>query len=198
MTWNIAIIVLLPAILVIWIYNRLVRNRNLVSFGGIANTNPQSRLARRDTWLYQPQTQALFRTYGQGCAGAAGIPTLYRPNQAGNHPWIGQTFRIGLRNLPNISTVPAFLMFGGDPDLACPGLPLPLALGILGAPGCALETCSTLSAPITQQAQFLVPIPLDPILIGIALHTQAVALDPTANALGACFSNRGDLTIGAK
>lgn len=137
-----------------------------------------------------------FTPVGTGCAGSAGTPLLFAPNP----PMVGTSFPLVLSNLP--PTAPTILALGFS-NTSWQGLPLPLDLGILGAPGCTVHTSvdAMLFAVNTSGTAFIslqIPSTLTPSTAGPLLHSQGVVLDPTANALGLALSNAGSLTIGIR
>jgi hypothetical protein len=71
-------------------------------------------------------------------------------------------------------------------------LPLPIDLGPLGMPGCALHVAPDITIPVFNvngSADVTINLPNEPRMIGMRFYDQALTLDPTANALGAVLSN---------
>ena len=79
------------------------------------------------------------------------------------------------------------------------GLPLPLDLGSVGAPGCALLVALDATANTTGMAggtaQIPLSIPDDMSLGGVTLHLQWVVVDPPANPLGMTVSDALAVTV---
>jgi hypothetical protein len=147
-----------------------------------------------DHWEYGPVHPAGYSAFGAGCAGTAGTPTLSTVGL----PWLGDTLGIVLNALP--SGAPALVELGLS-DTAWAGLALPLGLGAIGMPGCALlvspdDWCSATTSGTTAVCP--IPIPLDVGLLGARFFNQGVVLDPGANALGLTVTNGGAGTIGAR
>ena len=150
-------------------------------------------ITMNDTWEYGPTHGARLTTYGAGCAGSAGIPTLTAPRP----PWLGEFFTIRLGSLP---AGPAVVMLG-DSSSAWGGVPLPLRLDPLGMTGCSLLANPLLLLPVLQSsgsgtASFVTPG--NAALLGGSFYTQAFVVDPQANLFGATVSNAGAGRIGGR
>ena len=148
-------------------------------------------LAMADTWEFELGAGASYTTYGAGCAGSRGVPTLAA--QAGSLPQVGQTLQVDIGNLPFTGLVFLFL---GLSDTAYGPTPLPYSLGPHGAAGCSI-LCSG-EAPyilpnLLGSAAWQWTIPNAP---GLPFYNQAFAFDPPANALGITASNAGHGVIG--
>ena len=123
-----------------------------------------------------------------GCAGSANIPGSLSP-VVGQAPVIGQTYTLRVDNAP-----PSALAFGFlDVDATqFQGVPLPIDLTPLGAPGCNLYVGPTLTQPLVPGAGFLawsVPVPNDPLISGTLVYQQVAFVDPSLNALGLTTTN---------
>ena len=70
-----------------------------------------------------------YVTFGNGCAGSLGVPGLLA-----SRPAIGQTLQLTLNNIPSL----ALVLFGAS-NTSWSGGPLPLDLGVIGAPQCFLR-----------------------------------------------------------
>lgn len=145
----------------------LPTTNQVVKFGGfVAAPNTTS----NETW------QLGGATFGIGCAGTNGVPTL-----TANAAVIGQTLQMNITGLePSINL--GFLALGtsrvGGVDL-----------GFLGAPGCLAYTTPDLLLSVVGAAgtaNFTWPVsgPL-----GAWLFTQGLVFDPTANPFGLTTSN---------
>jgi len=168
-----------------------VRNRTVL-FGGINGpVNGTQVFSLADTWELELGAGASWSSFGTGCAGSRGVPTINA--QGTSLPRIGQTFELHVGNVP--FTGPVFLFFGLSNTNYGP-TPLPFPLNCLGAPGCSV-LCSgeelivltnVLGSAVWQRA-----IPSFP---GLTFYNQAFAFDPAANALGLTTSNGGQGVIG--
>jgi hypothetical protein len=79
------------------------------------------------------------------------------------------------------------------------GIPLPLSLAGLGAPGCWLrQSLDDIQVTTTSggAASIVYPTPSDPALAGLSVSFQWANLDSSANALGASFSASRRVTFG--
>jgi len=148
------------------------------------------------TWEYGPVDPASYGPFGSGCAGSAGTPALAAA--AGQLPWIGEGFTLELTNLPPST---AALVLTGDSRTSWGAIPLPLALGAVGMPGCSLYVSGTLVLPAAAaggRGVLTLAIPGDQVLVGAPLYNQAFIADPSANPLGVTSSNAGEAKIGSK
>jgi hypothetical protein len=162
----------------------------MVMFGG--DTGPGT-LFVGTTWEYDLGTVAVWQSYGSGCPGGAGPPTL-NPYQ-GSLPKLGIPFVLELANVPG--TTAAFTL--GTSHQQWHGQPLPLDLTALGMPGCSLLASADVSlivAAAAGRATCSLPVPATTALTGAALFAQCFALDVTANAFGAVVSNAGRAVLG--
>jgi len=98
-------------------------------------------------------------------------------------PTMGQTFAVAFTGLPyNV----AFALIGTSRTTSALG-PLPLDLAPFGAPGCMLRVDPLLGGVTTGsngQAVFATAVPNDPAFLCLPFFGQALAFDPTANAVG--------------
>lgn len=133
-----------------------------------------------------------YRTFGTGCPGALGIPTVAAAT--GSLPKLGSTFIVTAGNLP----VGVGLMLTGLSNTVTSGsLPLPLPLAALGWPGCDLVVDPLLTDTIVgagNTANWSLPLPLANVLIGFQFYNQAASLDPGPAFLS--FSNGGGARVG--
>ena len=170
-----------------------VRQRSVV-FGGVTNTGVNGA-----TWEYYHPAPATYVTFGSGCAGRAGVPLL---SVAPDHlPWLGTTFRVDLSNAPPLTA--AALVWGFSRTLVGPGpIPLPLNLGILGAPFCNLLVDPVLSpsiaTDISGNGSVSRALPDNAALIGLMVYDQFAVFDLTANALGLVLSRAGGAMLTIK
>lgn len=121
---------------------------------------------------------ATFNTFGSGCAGSLGVPTLTASGSGS--PQIGTTFSIDFNNLPNGVGI---LTTGFSNTVAFGSVPLPFALAGNGFPGCDL-----LVDPLVGQflvgagntATWSLAIPNSTSYVGLSFYHQGVALDNVA------------------
>ena len=168
-----------------------VRSRT-VMFGGVNNLPPVGQVfPLGDLWELDLGTGPAYTFYGSGCAGSGGVPTL--SPQGTSLPRAGQNFQLHVGNLP--FTAPTFLFFGLS-NTTYAGLPLPLPLAVLGAPGCTgLSSAEDVQflTNVLGTAVWSVTIPNVP---GAHFYNQAIVFDAAANALGITTSNGGHGVIG--
>ena len=92
-----------------------------------------------------------------------------------------------------------FFFFGFD-GAQWGGLPTPVDLGFLGAPGCGMRTSSdvimALSLDQTGVGYLALVVPPAPSFAGVTFYNQGSVVVPAANALSMIFSNAGVGTIG--
>lgn len=165
--------------------------RRLVLFGGT-----EGGTALNDTWEYISGSFASFATYGAGCLGSRGVPSLAA--LPGSLPGIGDILRVEVALLPLVPT--ATVMHLGLSKTVVSGIPLPLDLGFLGMPGCRLHQSANFSFPILNtagSAPFVLPLPTDETLLGLPFYLQAMVMDRNANPIGLIWSNGGEAVIGS-
>jgi len=120
-----------------------------------------------------------------GCAGTRPSTRLV-PRDT---PKIGRTLEVTLFDLPTSTAV----MVMGFAQTT----PQPLAS--LGMPGCAAHISIDAAMGLAgtgNQAKWLLPIPDQPLLLGVTFYNQALVLDPQANAFGAVVSDTAEGVVG--
>lgn len=130
---------------------------------------------------------ATYESFGQGCPGAMGVPTLAAA--AGSSPTLGTTLSLTLGNLPRNLAV---MCTGFANTMAFGNLPLPHDLAPNGAPGCSLlvdPLVRTFLIGSGSTATWSLAIPNNTIYLGVPFFNQGVSLDTAAP--GAAFSNGG-------
>lgn len=162
----------------------------MVMFGGWSHDVPLN-----DTWeYYYPYG---YRSWGEGCAGSQGVPSLDVLPGIVTPARLGHDFPIEVSYLP--VSAPVFIITGLSTS-SWSGAPLPTDLASYGMPGCTLYVSVNTSDFVLAagtKAQFTVSMPTLPMFLGYQLHHQALVLDPAAgNPLGAVMSNPGTATIG--
>jgi PKD repeat protein len=123
---------------------------------------------------------------GAGCTGSLGVPG----NVSTTLPTLGGAATITVNRLPLDL---ALLVLGVTRS------PLPLDLGVIGMPGCPLHisaeaTQTMLGAGNTAITSF--PVPNVTALVGVQIFTQALSLDPAANAFGFAISDAAVMLVG--
>ena len=129
--------------------------------------------------------------FGDGCAGTLGKTSM----PASAQPTLGGTLSVGLDNLPFGLAV----MVLGTSNTAGPLGPLPLDLGILGAPGCPLRVSPDVTDTVVgagNTAQWLFAVPNTASLSGVMLYSQAAVLD-AINAFGFVTSKAYGWIVGS-
>jgi hypothetical protein len=159
--------------------------RKTVLFGGMDATFA----VLADTWEYDVG----FRTYGSGCAGSNGVPTL----SSTSTPRVGTTFTIQVGNL--VPSASAALILVGLSDTTSVLGPLPVDLSPFGLTGCSALTSMdvlTFVAATGGNATWVFAVPALPALAGARFFNQAASFD-TVNTAGLTVSNGGAATIGS-
>ena len=109
--------------------------------------------------------------YGSACAGSLGLPAL----TTSGLPRMGETFTLGVAN----TAAPAGVLFLGESDALWNGVPLPIDLGFLGAPACAVHAAWSIVVYSGPAGLVPLPVPLVPELGGARLYFQwALAGEP--------------------
>jgi len=141
-------------------------------------------------------TRPLAVPFGSACAGHASPPLLSVDPQAPAR--LGRTMTFLGSNL--LAGQPGAWLAVGLSNQNWAGGPLPYPLDALGMTGCALQTSielATLSAVSgAGQAQWDLPLPGYPSLLGLPLFAQVLAADPGANAAGLVVSRPLAVTLG--
>jgi hypothetical protein len=135
---------------------------------------------------------AIYTTYGAGCAGSLGAPTLAAV--PGLRPTIGTTFQVDLTNLPLGLGV---ITMGFSDTLALGSVPLPADLTTYGFTGCFLYADPVVSQFLVgtgTAATWSITIPAVPAIVGLPIFQQGVSIDNVAP--GIAFSNGGKLIVG--
>jgi hypothetical protein len=138
--------------------------------------------------------QAVFFTYGEGCPGS----NSQRPaiGSMGNPAIPNPGFAVTIAN-GRASSIGLHVL--GYSRRNWSGVPLPLDLSSLGAPGCAILGNGVLIQFATLDgagaAALPLPIPADLSLRSATLTHQWWVVDSTANALGLSFSEGGESVL---
>lgn len=134
-------------------------------------------------------------TYASGCANSAGsVPSM----TVASMPQLGTNYEVDVD--AGLGVAAATIVVLGESKDVFNGLPLPLDLGVIGAPGCELATSADATALLIANPGpgniYPVPIPNDPLLICASFYAQAAVLDIPANSLGFVLSNAQAAVIG--
>jgi len=133
-----------------------------------------------------PTSQAATSFGGGGTAPPSRLVPI-----AGQAASLGSPFSVRVEDVPTGAI--SFGMLGFIRDV-----PLPIDLGILGAPGCSLWVKPELSYPLPAGGStvlWTLDVPDLPILVGNWWEKQAAFLDPSLNALGLGFSDAVRITV---
>lgn len=138
------------------------------------------------SWVIQVESGAEYRTFGAGCLGSAGVPTL-----AGGAllPTI-DGFGFMLFDATNLFGLADFMLLGFDQ------IAPPVDVGVIfGVPntGCGLVVVPLLITPalpvVAGTSSFGFSIAADPALLAVSVIAQTASFDPAANAAGWTVSN---------
>ena len=151
-----------------------------------------------NTWITSPPIPSTFSTFGSGCAGSNGTPTL----SATSLPVLGQAFAMQIMNLPTIATVVIPVVgFSTTLNNSVRGtFPLPFDLGVFGMPGCwqlVSDDFPFFMLALAGQLNWSINIPPNAGLVGVTFNVQAAVFDSTANPFGLTVTNGGTAQIGS-
>lgn len=167
---------------------------SLSTAGAFTGTNLNSPRTWAGTLYYGTNNLtggAGYGWFGPGCPGTLGPITAVNSTQ----PQIGGTLSTTVNNLQFGIAV---MVLGLSNTLSGGVIPLPLDLGILGAPGCPLRVSLDVTdtvAGVGTSANWNFSVPNDPALNGFKLYSQAASLD-TINAFGFAMSSAYGWIIG--
>jgi hypothetical protein len=129
-----------------------------------------------DTWTYRPVAPASVAPFGIGCFVTYGVELEER-----SLPYVGLPFEQAVVGASPAAAV-GVVAFGLS-NTAWSGAPLPLDLGVVGAPTCSLLVSLDVSLPMLLsggQGAVTWTLPNVPAAIGSSFYTQGVVLDPTS------------------
>ena len=129
--------------------------------------------------------------FGPGCAGTAGVSH----QQYTTPPQIGGTLSVNCNNMPFAI---GLMVIGVSNTVSGIG-PLPVDLGIIGAPGCPLRVSADALDTVIgvgTTATWNFPIPNVPALSGTLLYNQLAVLDPAANPFGFVTGDAAGWVVG--
>jgi hypothetical protein len=137
--------------------------------------------------------RASFTTFGVGCPGAQGVPSLHSTSL----PRIGQNFALQVTNLAPVQLGFVFTGFS-DQVWGQTSLQLPLSLGVIGMPACTMLISPDIDAvtwSAGSTANWGFTIPSTSTLYGFEFFNQAFFIDAQAPG-GLVVSNAGHGIIG--
>ena len=167
-----------------------VRNLMVIACGDTATNGPGM---LSDTWELSISPVAASTTFGTGCPGSLGTPTL----QATTSPVVGATFTAELTN-----AAPGAAIFCiGWSNTQWNAFPLPLPLGAFGlAPSCTNYTSIDVTVWTFHAgvATYNLAIPCDPSFYGSVLYLQGASVDlALPSAVPIATSNGLQVTFGS-
>ena len=144
------------------------------------------------SWVIRVESGAEYRSFGAGCPGSNGTPTL-----AGGAllPIPGQVMLLDASNLPNPS-IADLLVLGNDLLTTTIDLGNVFGTGAVGCEAIVQPLVLDTLANTGGTASFALSIPNAASLVGYSLLAQVVSVDPTANAVGWTVSNGVRTVIG--
>lgn len=144
---------------------------------------------------YTPMTgsfDAGFGFFGAGCPGTLPVSQL---STGGQRPILGTTLNTQFTNLPQSLLL---VMLGFSRTTSSFG-PLPIDLGVVGAPGCIGRVSPDLTFFTFgggNTANWGLGIPSTTTFTGLQIFVQGYVFDPTANALGGVLSDAAAMVLG--
>ncbi len=130
-----------------------------------------------DTWSLVPSSPAQVTAFGSGCTATTAVSL-----DAVSLPYLGGSF---VQRLTGPAAATLGLVLLGKSDTTAGGLPLPLDLGLIGAPGCQLAVSmefQQFTALTGGAATITWPIASDLAWLGVTMFTQGVVVDPGSTA----------------
>jgi len=142
------------------------------------------------SWVIRIESGAEYRSFGSGCPGSNGTPTLVGGAVLPN---LGGAIVMDASNLASIANLAVFA-----DTLLTPNVDLGVIFGP-GTVGCTLQINPLTFGVVPTfggMASFGFGVPNNPSLVGASIFGQVVSLDPTANAAGWTSSNGLRAVIG--
>jgi hypothetical protein len=143
----------------------------VIAGGGAQNTGTQF----GSTFAFAPTTPAATASFGLGCPTSGGPLAL----NALTYPYIGTDFVLQIANAPQFAAIG--LMALGGSNTTWNGLPLPLDLAPVGAPGCPANVSPDVLLTLFINngiATLTWALPNLPAVVGQTLYAQGIVLDP--------------------
>ena len=144
--------------------------------------------------MVSTMTSLVVRT----CAGSGGMPLhSVKPRDGATYPRIGYGIQFDVRNARVFAPALCTIGFSSQNWGA---IPLPLALRDIGGGLCQLHVSMDITIPFATGATGFggtyFKVPLDELLIGLTVYSQALIVDDGANNLGINASNAMRTTFG--
>ena len=138
--------------------------------------------------------QGSFQTFGAGCKGSGGTPSLAL--DPSTKPFLGEKLKVEILHPPVWQY--GWMILGASNTQAGP-VPLPLDLGAVGMAGCKLYVSPDFlslyfSNPVKNVWE--TRIPQNPVLLGSSFFLQYLSKDPGTNPRGLVLSNAAKVTLG--
>lgn len=148
------------------------------------------------TWSFGAIQPALAIVFGSGCSGSAGVPRLAIRDW--DRPWLGETF---FQQVDQVPTAAPMALHVGFSRASFGGRSLPLALDFIGMNGCELlvsiDAIGIVQA-VAGVASLPLSVPRSSALVGARFFSQALVIDPSANAAGVTATNALEFVIGTR
>lgn len=145
---------------------------------------------------YAPVHPAPFTTFGPGCPGLLGTPSM-RLTASHTAAWIGDSLQITVERLPGAVAG----IFLGYSNTTSQGVPLPLDLDAAGMPNCDLHVSLDafwICSGTGTQCEASIAVPNSTALLDHEVYLQAVVPAPTVNAAGLVLSDAAAARIGSR
>lgn len=142
------------------------QREKLVVFGGFSNVFSSA------TWEYTGDSGGIFTLFGSSCPIGGVEPVL-----SGTSPTLGQTLSL---TIDDISGSFGAVVVLGTSNQTYSGLPLPLDLGVLGLPGCALLVSVDfveIATAVSDQISYAINVPTQTALLYQSIYVQGLMLD---------------------
>lgn len=134
----------------------------------------------------------MLSSYGTGCGATGQVPDHW----VAGTPEVGQMLTFGASATGSNAIG---LLILGLSRTSHDGVPLPMSLAALGAPGCWLRAAPLVTSPVLATGAGVMQLASsfhDPALLGVHLYSQFAVLRPGYNPLGLVFSNGRDTQLG--
>lgn len=162
-----------------------------VLFGGFDGFNASDAF-----WSFGAIQPAVAVAFGAGCSGSAGVPRLALRDW--DRPWLGETF---FQQVDQVPTAAPMALHVGFSRASFGGRSLPLALDFIGMNGCELlvsiDAIGIVQA-VAGVASLPLSVPQSSALVGARFFSQALVIDPFANAAGVTATNALEFVIGTR
>ena len=165
-----------------------------VTSGGVAGPVPNWYRRPSNGMVWTSSVSVARQIFRVHCVPASpAVPSL----TATGLPQFGTTLTLQLAGGPSFGL--GFMVYASD-RTQWQTIPTPVDLGLVGAPGCFLQTSSDVLdlvvLDVAGQGSSSIAIPSNPLLGGFTFHNQAAMLTPGVNALGVLLGNAGTAVVG--